>query len=239
MVRLFGAIINMDNEKKFDDIAKTYDDVLAKSIAVYGKDISFYAEYKVKLMSKNIKNRYPPKVLEFGCGSGRNIKYLRQYFSGSEITGCDISSASLSEARKANPKSDFVTVEEALNKKELYDLILVAGVFHHVIPEKRAGILSKLHSLLTNSGELFVFEHNPYNPLTRQVVNTCSFDKGALLLKPRELLQCALKTNFQVKQKRYCLFFPSVLKALQPLEPLISFLPLGGQYYVKLGKKGE
>ena len=72
---------------------------------------------------------------------------------------------------------------------------------------------------LKSGGQIFVFEHNPYNPITRHLVNTCSFDADAVLLTRRETIRRLTKAGFQISSAGYCLFFPQILSALRPLEP--------------------
>ena len=78
---------------------------------------------------------------------------------------------------------------------------------------------------------LAVWEHNPYNPVTRYIVATCPFDENAVLITATELAKCERKAGFRHITTRYCGFFPGPLAALRRLETAISWLPLGAQYY--------
>ena len=91
--------------------------------------------------------------------------------------------------------------------------------------------------LLSDEGSLFVFEHNPFNPVTRRIVNTCPFDRGAVLLRPKEVSDLVRGTGLETKERGYCLFFPGFLRGLRRLEKYLFWLPLGGQYYFKAFKK--
>jgi hypothetical protein len=79
---------------------------------------------------------------------------------------------------------------------------------------------------------LFVFEHNPYNPVTRRLVNTCPFDADAVLLARAETVSLLKAAGLEPSAAAYCLFFPQMLAALRPLEAWLGWLPLGGQYFV-------
>ena len=81
-----------------------------------------------------------------------------------------------------------------------------------------------------------MYEHNPYNPLTRHAVNTCSFDENAVLLKRTEVAKLFVKAGMEVVMQEYRVFFPAFLNLLRPLEKLLTWLPFGGQYFV-VGKK--
>jgi hypothetical protein len=80
--------------------------------------------------------------------------------------------------------------------------------------------------------ELFIFEHNPYNPLTRHAVNTCPFDKDAELITLSDMKRLIFRSGLTLLPARYALFFPAALKPLRFLEPLLAPVPLGGQYMV-------
>jgi hypothetical protein len=79
---------------------------------------------------------------------------------------------------------------------------------------------------------LFVFEHNPLNPLTRHAVNTCPFDENAHLIRAPVMRRRALDAGFDRAEVKYRIFFPHALRGLRPLESKLTWLPLGAQYYV-------
>ena len=85
-------------------------------------------------------------------------------------------------------------------------------------------------------GRLFVFEHNPLNPLTRHAVNTCAFDEHAKLVLAPAMRRRALEAGFPSATVRYRIFFPNALRRLRPLETKLAWLPLGAQYYVMAQK---
>ena len=97
--------------------------------------------------------------------------------------------------------------------------------------------MEDISNLLQEGGNIFIFEHNPYNPITRYLVNNCIFDADALLLKKRELIKLLIDANLSVNTRRYSLFFPSFLKKLRFLEPMLGYLPLGGQYFISANKR--
>lgn len=218
----------------FDNTAHNYDQLLENNLAAYGKNISYYSEYKVRLSSKLVKNA--ADILEYGCGTGRNLPFLKKYFPDSKIYAYDISQKSISIAKEQNPDVNFFGRETIEKQKQAYDLIFMANVLHHVVPEERHIVFSQVYASLKKGGEALIFEHNPYNPLTVHAVNTCPFDEGVILLKPKEILARAERSGFTIIQKRYSLFFPAALQKFSPLEKYISFLPLGGQYVIHLKK---
>jgi len=218
-------------ELDFDIYSQNYDEVLHESTKLYAEDSEYFAKYKVDLVKKCM--RHPvARVLEYGCGTGRNIPYLQEAFPGAQVVGTDVSAGSLEVAAMKNPEARF-----ELEKSELdvgrFDLIFVASVFHHIPPVDRADVMKTLTSRLSPQGALNVFEHNPYNPVTRRIVDNCPFDADAVLLKPAELDGLFELAGIGDRKLSYCLFVPPRLSWLAPIENLLGWLPLGGQYWVR------
>jgi len=224
-------------QTNFDDFATNYDEELAKNIGKYG-DVAYYAQHKCTTSAKYLK-KHPTQVMDFGCGVGRNIPFLKKQFPQAEVAGCDISEDSIQEAAKNNPDSTFFVLENEIPKEHqnCYDYILASCVFHHIPVDERAHSMHIIKSMLRPGGQLFIFEHNPYNPLTQRAVNTCPFDKDAVLLPPRETNQLTDDAGLDRLRTHYTLFFSSALKRLQPFEKFLFYIPLGGQYFMQAQKK--
>ena len=82
----------------------------------------------------------------------------------------------------------------------------IAGVYHHVPINERSHVTDLLYRRLHSKGHVFVFEHNPYNPVTRHIVSNCPYDDDAVLLSPRELVKCLSAEGFKKAYTQYCLF---------------------------------
>lgn len=222
----------MTNKVDFDDYTKNYNQLLKESTSFFSSSEEYFARYKVDLIVKQVQ-RPVNRLLEYGCGIGRNISFLRQAFPSAAVFGSDISAASLELARLDNPGVDFFLEDENAESINQFDLIFVAGVFHHVPAAQRETVAKIIFNRLSPGGLLFVFEHNPYNPVTRRIVNNCPYDEDAVLLKPSELTGILRDAAFVVERKAYCLFVPPSLSAFARLESSLSWLPLGGQYWVR------
>ncbi|MCS6988933.1 MAG: methyltransferase domain-containing protein [Chloroherpetonaceae bacterium] len=228
----------MNDKVDFDAFAKDYDEIMAAQLKGFGEESAYFAEYKVRLVKERLRksaSTLPKTILEYGCGTGRNLTFLKEHFPDAVIEGCDISAESLNVAAKRMPDARLYQMREEMPKKQ-YDLVFVACVFHHIAPEERASAFEQIRALMKPSGELFIFEHNPYNPVTRRIVNACPFDKDAILLPPAELASRAKDAGLKVLENRYALFYPAPLKALRPTEAYLGWLPLGGQYYIRAVK---
>jgi hypothetical protein len=86
---------------------------------------------------------------------------------------------------------------------------------------------------------LAIFEHNPLNPLTVRAVNTCPFDANARLIRAKALRRSLQMAGWRDPAIRYHLFFPRLLAALRPLEPLLTWLPIGAQFSVVARRDAE
>lgn len=220
----------------FDDYFKNYNEILKRQLNKFG-DISYFAEYKVKLLSKLINNTGNLHILEYGCGIGRNLEFFKKYFQNSYIYATDISKESINFAKDNYKNVIFFNLEEMKNYVEYFDIVFIAGVYHHIKPEDRLNITHNIYKVVKKSGLVIVFEHNPYNPLTRKLVHECVFDKDAILLTLSELKDLFVKNNFKDIKSGYILFIPPKLKNVSFIEKYITWLPLGGQYYALFEKK--
>ena len=223
---------NKNDKVNFDNFAEEYDQLLRESVGFFSKSDRYFAEYKVAI-ARELVREDPHKILEFGCGTGRNVPFLQAKFPGAVIHGTDISKKSLAEAKHLSPDAHFfIDDEDFYNDPGKYDFVFVAGVFHHVAPDLRDPVLDRIKSKMAPGGSILVFEHNPYNPITRRIVSNCKYDADAVLLAMKETSTRLTSCGFMVLEKGYCLFFPERLGAMSKLDRYLRLLPLGGQYFV-------
>lgn len=223
----------MSNPKvDFDDYTDNYNSLLRESTGFFTESEAYFAKYKVDILRRVVPVA-TKRMLEYGCGIGRNIPFLRTAFPDAMIFGSDISAASLEIARKDNPGVEFFIEPTDTASGDLFEVIFIAGVFHHIPVNERSAAMKSLYRRLVPGGTIVIFEHNPFNPVTRKIVNDCPYDRDAVLLKPKELKNLLEDAGLSVRRSAYCLFVPPSLSALMPLEAKLGWLPLGGQYWVK------
>jgi hypothetical protein len=92
--------------------------------------------------------------------------------------------------------------------------------------------------VLKPGGVLFIFEHNPYNPLTRRAVNNCPFDADAVLLTRRRSSRLVKRAGLETTEERYILFFPWEGSTFRAIETHLRWLPMGAQYFVS-GRRAD
>jgi len=98
-----------------------------------------------------------------------------------------------------------------------------------VPPSERPALLTTIHELLAPGGRLVIFEHNPLNPVTRRAVAACPFDDNAVLLWPWEVKNLLRGVNLVEDRSRFHRVLPRALSPMRPLEPKLSWLPMGAQ----------
>lgn len=227
----------MSNPEKvdFNEYAEDYEKILEDDLKFFGEENGYFAEYKVKIVKDNSNEQTPLRILEYGCGIGLNLRYFKKYFPDSELSGCDISEKSINIASQNNPGINLFTISEVSlqQRTESFDLIFVSCVFHHIAPELRNDSIKKIKNLLKTGGELYIFEHNPFNPVTRKIVKDCIWDKDAILLKPSETISLMENAGLKITEKKFTLFFPAQLNFLRPVEKILGNIPMGGQYYIR------
>lgn len=222
----------MTNRVDFDKYTSDYNKLLQDSTEFFSKNDEYFARYKIERINSRL-NKPVNRILEYGCGIGRNIKFIKEIYPEANIIGIDISNASIEIARQSHPDIEFILADESNLNIGYFDLIFVAGVYHHVPVEDRLAVSAFLYEHLEWLGSLFIFEHNPYNPITRRIVSNCLYDEDAILLKPKELKNHLIQTGFNNISMEYCLFIPPSLSKLIRIEQYINWLPLGGQYFIQ------
>jgi ubiquinone/menaquinone biosynthesis C-methylase UbiE len=231
------------SERTFDDFdgfAAGYRYIHTANIKLSGVDSFYFARMKVEYLRSFEKNE-AISILDIGCGDGATELFMEQYFFQWKIDAIDISIKSIEEARKKNIMNASFTVYDGSKIpfiNESYDVVFIAGVLHHVDFNLHQTIIKEIFRVLKKGGRLYLFEHNPLNPVTKYLVKTCVFDKGACLLKSGYLINLLRKRKLKISNKYFIIFFPrkGILSKLIFLEKWIKWLPLGGQYFIRAVK---
>jgi len=221
------------SKAEFDQYAEKYDRVLEEAMPMGLGESGYFAEYKIRLMARLLRDRAPSRILDFGCGAGRSLPYLQRFFPEAECWGYDVSEESLKLAAHQLPGVRLSNDWEVIGQQE-FDVVLAANVFHHICPADRVSTLQSCRAVLAPQGQLFLFEHNPFNPLTRRVFERCPFDADAEMFSLNRACEMAREAGFLSEKHGYTLFFPRPLAWLRGLEPILVDLPLGAQYYVQM-----
>jgi cyclopropane fatty-acyl-phospholipid synthase-like methyltransferase len=228
-------------QHEFDSHAQTYKEVLDESINFSGEDSAYFSEYKIRdlkheLLKANVDLNQNLRLMDFGCGVGSSVPYARKHFPLAEIFGVDVSMDSLEEAQaRYDAIARFLPLknDELPDEASRLDAAFAMCVFHHIDEREHVRILADIRSRLKHGAMMMIYEHNPLNPLTVRVVNNCPFDENAKLIKASLMVKRCQEAGYKDIKVRYRVFFPHFLRSLRFAERALSWLPLGGQYYVR------
>lgn len=102
------------------------------------------------------------KGLDFGCGTGRSTRFLRQL--GFEVTGVDIAEDMVRKARELDPSGDYRLIhgdDLGAFPSVSYDLVLAAFTFDNIAGADKVRILRDLARLLNPDGKLVLIVSRP------------------------------------------------------------------------------
>lgn len=226
------------DKAEFDQFAREYQHVHQQNIRHFRESPDFFAEYKIVDAAMVARERLGggvEEMLDFGAGVGNSVPHVHRHLPSAHLTCLDISEQSLAIAERRFPG---MAAYRAFDGGALpfadasFDLVFTACVFHHISHAEHPALLAEFCRVLRPGGALVLFEHNPINPLTRKAVDTCPFDENAELVMPGDMRRRVLDAGFTRLDRRFRIFFPGFLRFLRPLERFMTWLPLGGQYYI-------
>jgi 2-polyprenyl-3-methyl-5-hydroxy-6-metoxy-1,4-benzoquinol methylase len=183
------------------------------------------------------------RLLDYGCGAGDLMRVLSTLGARAGFSGCDVSSGMLAEvatrwpaALGPAPSTELQQGAQTPFPAAAFDVLTISAVLHHVPLAERPAVYAELARLVKPEGRIYVFEHNPRNPLVRYVVARTPIDENAILLDSREVRHGLLATGRYAIDTDYLMFMPPSITLLQGVDRLLAWLPLGGQYVVAARK---
>ena len=218
----------------FDRFADEYEQLLDDPIRrTFAGDSTFFIEQKCRALRRHLDRHTQPqrrlRVLDAGCGPGTALALLR---GTCEVVGSDVSVAMLGQAVRHGP----VVAQEPFDLPfgpDVFDVAFAFCVYHHIEPPERVRHLREMARVVRPGGLLFVFEHNPLNPITRIVFQRAAVDRGCHMISRRHAARMFREAGLRDVRHGYLLFVPQVLdRVLGAIERHLEWLPLGGQYYV-------
>jgi len=226
--------------RRFDRFADEYTTLHARNVAISGETPDYFAEYKIERLRKALDSERISteklRILDFGAGVGNSIAHFRKYFPGCQLICTDVSERSLKIARRRfGASAEYVLFggETLPFRDASFDLAFTACVFHHIASSEHVAILREIRRILTAGSRLFLYEHNPFNPLTVQAVRTCEFDEDAILIRSAVMRERFDQAGYSHTSVRYHVFFPKFLRHLRFLEPSLRSIPIGAQYCIE------
>ena len=222
---------------EFDSYSDTYRQAVEDSIAFAGGDADRYVGAKARLLTELARRRLgdPTELtaLDVGCGPGETDRFLDGAFGA--LHGVDLSEAMVERAAERNPWATYSAYESGNPlpyEDASFDLSFAICVFHHVPRGERSGLVAEMRRVTRPGGLVAIFEHNPWNPLTRKAVRDCPFDEDAELISRPEARRLAGKAGLERVESPFIIFFPRRGELRDRIERRLGWLPLGAQYYV-------
>jgi SAM-dependent methyltransferase len=222
----------------FDRFAADYEQLLDDPMRRrFADDSAFFIAQKCKTLQRHLESELRPsgrlRVLDAGCGTGTALGMLR---GACHVVGSDVSVAMLEQAARHAP----VAVQEPFDlpfRTDAFDAAFAFCVYHHIEASERVRHLREVARVVRPGGRVFVFEHNPLNPVTRLVFDRAPVDRGCRMIPRRHLTRMFRDAGLRDVRHGYLLFVPQPLEAaFGALERYLEWLPLGGQYFVS-GRK--
>lgn len=219
---------------QFDHFAPRHDQLLQDPLrSIFASDPLHFYRRKWHVLDRLLRRtRRRPELtawLDVGCGRGEFLEVAGPHFA--VAAGCDPSYGMLS-----SPLPDF-PVHKQQQPTSLpfpshsFDFITAVCVFHHVSPSQRRALINDIRRVLRPGGLFCLIEHNPYNPVTRRIVNRCPIDADAELLTLRTASRLVTESGFRPVASEFFLYVPERwYQHFSPIEGVLRTVPLGGQY---------
>ena len=145
-----------------DTFGNVYEDEeRARAYATLGFPGTYYLAFR-DLPSLIQRHNHGSRALDFGCGTGRSTRFLRNL--GLNVTGADVSQAMLDQARTLDPSGKYHLIRANVVDEFApgsFDIILAAFTFDNMPTEAKADVLSALRILLAPVGCLLLVVSAP------------------------------------------------------------------------------
>jgi demethylmenaquinone methyltransferase/2-methoxy-6-polyprenyl-1,4-benzoquinol methylase len=200
-------------------IAKYYDKIM--TIASLG----LYRGFIHKAI-KAMDIQHGDKILDLGCGTGRNVCIMAKYVGGNgKITGIDISSIMERQFNKKCAKHQNIAfirqrIDLPFSLSEQFDKIFISFVIHGFPHEVRQTILKNIYSHLKPGGIFFILDFAEFNmnempPLYRFIFKNIECKYAFDFIK-RDWKQILANHNFGGFEEVF--FFKSYVRLLKALK---------------------
>lgn len=215
----------------FNQTKTSYRESIEQSIRFSGKNHDFFLKRKALLIKKFLASLKveSPKILDIGCGHG----LIHRFLQDQALTGVDPAAEVIEMARESNPQVAYVCNDGRTLPfaSQSFDAALCLCVLHHVPKNEWIPFLREMKRVIRPGGLGIIFEHNPYNPLTRYVVRRCPLDEGVTLATRSRLQQALQQAGFTSFYSRYLFLTPFDHPLFLRLDNSFGKIPLGAQYF--------
>src|SRR5579872_4528990 len=218
---------------EFDQYVAGYRDIINKNAAIVGESFEYFIDLRLDLLQAAARRAMPPaRVLDFGCGMGATQQAMRRRWPDAELHGIDPSPESIRAAEELGLANASFRVSSGYTlpyDAGTFDLVYSNGTFHHIDHAEHPAVFREIARVLRPGGNAFIFENNPYNPVSVIVMRRTPIDANTKMLFPPYLARLQRRAGLRVEAVRYYVFFPKPLKFLRPAEKYLMRVPMGAQ----------
>lgn len=220
----------------YDKYQDRYREELDRAVSFAGTSHDFFTRAKadqlVRLARRHLGKTTRLDALDVGCGIGLTDRHLAGHFH--TLTGTDVSPGVLEAAGRENPGVRYELAERGRLPFDdgAFDLAFAVCVVQVVTPAERPQFVAELARVTRPGGLVVLFEHNPYNPLTRLVVRRCEFGEDARMLGMAEAERLLQENGVAPVDRGFLLLFPSRRRRPLAVERALRRFPFGAQYYL-------
>lgn len=174
------------------------------------------------LRSENINTGEIKTILDFPCGYGRELRFMKAYFPEAVIYGCELPEEKLKYVRDNFAAETFASKRDfqKINVDKKFDLIWCGSLFTHISARRFRKLLSFFNDHLTENGLLFFTTHGRYSA---KILNTYGLRSVQRIYIKAKYNITGFGYNSYIKQFAYgvSLSDPSwVLKCIQKYDDL-------------------
>ena len=221
---------------EFDGYKDIYETEIDKALRFSGKSHDFFTKVKANnladLFARHFHDAAGAKVLDIGCGNGSIHPFLMGHNPSLRLSGIDVAGEVIAGAQTAHPNVAYEVYDGKLlpYSDASFDAAFTICVMHHVPPPEWPAFLSEMRRVVRPGGIAVVIEHNPMNPLTRRIVNSCPLDKNAVLLRSGQVKAMMSNAGLQNVSVQFILFTPFDNAFFRGFDRALGSFPLGAQY---------
>jgi ubiquinone/menaquinone biosynthesis C-methylase UbiE len=123
----------------------------------------------IRQVVKDMQIQPADAILDFGCGTGRNLGLMNKYLSKEgRVLGLDIGIEMLEQAQRRFANCSRVAIEkrrieETLPYQDEFNKVFISFVLHGLIHEDRQKVIANAYRALMPSGEFLILDYNEFN----------------------------------------------------------------------------
>lgn len=213
-----------------------YREEVEQSFRFIGKDVDFFAKLKaghlIDAVARHDGDVHQARLLDVGCGVGVTDSFLAGQVRS--LTGVDLAEGMVMEASAVNMSVNYACCDGTRMPfaDGTFDVSFAICVFHHVPVPLRVPLLREMRRVTRRGGLVAIFEHNPWNPLTRLAVARCALDDDAELLTMGETRALLHSVGLRLVDRRYIVWTPFDSPMARRVEGWLRSIPMGAQFVV-------